>query len=252
MKLLFLGAGSAFTIGDGNYQSNIILESDSGKKLLIDCGSDIRFSLNEQQLSYADISDIYISHMHADHIGGLEYFGYSHKFDPRCSTPKIYISEYFRDMLWQFLLGGMRSLNDRVAGIDDFFVIEHIKKDGFFCWENIQFKLIDTVHMTNGFYPEPSFGLFFDVNGKRVFITTDTQYTPDLLMPYYDEADLIFHDCETAPTKSTVHSHYQDLCQLPQEIKQKMWLYHYQPGTLPNATADGFLGFVTKGQKFEL
>jgi len=30
-----------------------------------------------------------------------------------------------------------------------------------------------------------------------------------------------------------------------------MWLYHYQDGELPAAVADGFAGFVAKGQVFE-
>jgi hypothetical protein len=30
-----------------------------------------------------------------------------------------------------------------------------------------------------------------------------------------------------------------------------MWLYHYNPGHLPDARADGFRGFVKKGQVFD-
>ncbi len=69
MKLTFLGSGSAFTMN--NRQSNMILEDD-GKILLIDCGTDIRHSLHQQDLSYKDIDAVYISHLHADHIGGME------------------------------------------------------------------------------------------------------------------------------------------------------------------------------------
>ena len=43
IKLTFLGSGSAFTIEDDNFQSNLLLEDlATGKKLLIDCGSNIR------------------------------------------------------------------------------------------------------------------------------------------------------------------------------------------------------------------
>jgi len=68
---------------------------------------------------------------------------------------------------------------------------------------------------------------------------------------YLDQADIIFHDCETSPFKSTVHAHYEDLTTLPTAIKNKMWLYHYQRGTLPNARKDGFCGFVKRGQIFD-
>lgn len=65
MKLIFIGSGSAFTVGADNYQSNRILEDDSSKKLLVDCGSDARFALHELGLSYKDIEAVYISHLHS-------------------------------------------------------------------------------------------------------------------------------------------------------------------------------------------
>jgi len=42
-KLTFLGAGAAFTMD--NFQSNMLITSDLGKHLLIDCGGDVRHSL---------------------------------------------------------------------------------------------------------------------------------------------------------------------------------------------------------------
>ena len=39
MRLTFLGTGSAFTMQ--NFQSNMLLE-DGGRRLLIDCGGDVR------------------------------------------------------------------------------------------------------------------------------------------------------------------------------------------------------------------
>ncbi len=49
-RLRFLGSGNAFTVGDGNWQSNMLIESDAGRRLLVDCGSDARLSLAEQGL----------------------------------------------------------------------------------------------------------------------------------------------------------------------------------------------------------
>src|SRR5260221_14280167 len=96
----------------------------------------------------------------------------------------------------------------------------------------------------------PSFGLFFKMNSTQIFITTDTQFTPDQLDPYYKAADVIFHDCETSIKPSTVHSRYDQLIHLEKSIKEKMWLYHYN-GYPPNdAIANHFKGFVTRGQIF--
>ena len=65
-KLIFLGTGSAFTVGDGNWQSNAILEiyyddraPDKPYRILIDCGGDVRHALHEQGLGFNDI-DVYV------------------------------------------------------------------------------------------------------------------------------------------------------------------------------------------------
>ncbi|MBV6622351.1 MAG: MBL fold metallo-hydrolase [Rivularia sp. (in: Bacteria)] len=252
-KLLFLGSGCAFTVGTDNYQSNMLLIGDNRKKLLIDCGSDIRYSLYRENLSYLDITDIYISHIHADHIGGLEYIGFSSKFNPGCEKPRLYTDKEIMDNLWNHSLsGGMKYIENRIATLEDFFQPVKIDEDKVFFWNNIQFQSIKVIHVNSGSVVIPSYGLFFAINGFKVFITTDTQMHWNSLGKYYLQADIIFQDCETAKFPSGVHAHYQELLKLPVSVKNKMWLYHYQPGKLPNAKRDGFCGFVERGQEFDL
>lgn len=249
-QLLFLGSGSAFTVGADNFQSNLLLTSARGNRLLIDCGSDIRFSLHSQGYSYLDITDIYISHLHADHIGGLEYIGFSTKFDPRCPKPNLYLSKELESELWErSLAGGMRSVQGDLVSLDFFFNVCPVEATRSFEWEDIQFNLVKVVHVDNGYFVVPSYGLGFEVNRMQVFLTTDTQL--HRCLEDYARADLIFQDCEISFSPSGVHSHYQELVQLPLEIKSKMWLYGYQPGELPHATQDGFKGFVKRGQLFD-
>ncbi len=252
MKLMFLGSGSAFTVGADNFQSNLLLINDQNRKLLIDCGSDIRHSIHYAGFSHLDLTDIYISHIHADHTGGLEYVGFSTKFDFRCSRPKLYLSENLVKELWDnSLAGSMRSIQGEVAELETYFEIQKITKNDYFIWENIKFQMAPTVHITDKYDHIYSYGLFFQLNGIKVFFTTDTQFCPELIGHWYDHADLIFHDCETTKNKTGVHAHYEDLLQLPIEIKNKIWLYHYQPGKLPDAQLEGFCGFVKRGQIFD-
>lgn len=253
MKLLFLGAGSAFTLDKANFHSNMLLLADNGEKLLIDCGSDARFSLFEQGYTYKDISDVYISHLHADHAGGLEWLAFSTKFDPSCQKPTLHIHKTLAPSLWQNVLyGGLSSISGEVVNLSSFFNVNTIKMDKGFHWQNIYLQLVQMLHVPKAFSIAYSYGVFFTVNRKTIFITTDTQFSPHLYEYYYKNADLIFHDCETALVPSTVHSHYQELCTLPDDIKSKIWLYHYNSGEKPDAKSDGFLGFVAKGQVFEL
>jgi len=252
MKLIFLGSGSAFTVQDNNYHSNMLLVAPNDKKLLIDCGADVRFSLNEIGLTYKDINDVYISHLHSDHAGGLEWLGFTHKFDATAQRPRLYINEHLVNELWDHVLsGGMRSLQGEIACLNTYFDVRPVHSNGFFEWNGITLRTVQTVHIVDGFKIAPSFGLLFKANDTKVFITTDTQFAPNQIMDFYNMADMIFHDCETTPHyKSGVHAHYTELCTLDEATKKKMWLYHYNPGKTQNPEADGFRGFVQKGQVF--
>lgn len=93
MKIKFLGVGPAFTTAE-HYQSNMLITAGSGKRILIDCGSDIRFSLREAGIQFRyfgrEIDAIYVSHLHADHIGGLEAAALVSFFDVESPKPGLF------------------------------------------------------------------------------------------------------------------------------------------------------------------
>jgi ribonuclease BN (tRNA processing enzyme) len=253
MRLLFLGSGSAHTVAADNFQSNMMLISDGGKRLLIDCGSDIRWSLAKQGLSYFDITDIYVSHLHADHVGGLECIGFQTRFDSRCRRPTLYAEESLIAPLWNHSLrGGMGIITDMETTLDAFFEVQSVSARQPFDWEGARLCPIPTLHVSGRESVVHSYGLLIEHEGCKAFLTTDTQSTPARLGECYENADLIFHDCEIAATRTGVHAHYQELLQLPERLRRKTWLYGYGPGRLPDALADGFCGFVRAGQSFEL
>jgi len=252
MLLTFLGCGAAFNIGVNQFQSNMLIE-DQGKRFLIDCGSDIRHSLHKIGLSYRDISGVYISHLHADHCFGLEWLGLNCFFDKNMTAPELYIKDTLADDLWNHTLKGcMTNLGNFESEFSTYFDIQLINKEDVFCWNGTNFSLVQVVHCVVGDKLIPCYGLFITTKQQKTFISSDTQFTPDRLMSYYKEADLILHDCETSINHSGVHAHYKDLCTLDRDIKSKMWLYHYNDGSLPNAVEDGFAGFISRGQVFEI
>lgn len=252
MKLTFIGSGSAFTLGTGNYHSNMLLTNDDNRHLLIDCGSDARFALNELGLTHRDITDVYVSHLHADHVGGLEWLAFTTRFDPSCQKPNLYLCDTLVERLWQHTLsGGLSSLQIEIATLDSYFKVHPVKSNSNFTWSGIKFSIVQSVHIISGYTVVPSYGLIFKVDDINVFITTDCQFAPNQIRDYYEMVDVIFHDCETTPFKSRVHAHYEELLTLPDSIRRKMWLYHYNPVSLPDAVKDGFRGFVKKGQVFD-
>jgi ribonuclease BN (tRNA processing enzyme) len=251
MKLTFIGTGSAFTVGQGNYHSNMILETGSHKKLLIDCGSDARLALDDLNLSYKDIHSVYISHLHADHCGGLEWLAFRKKFASPSSKPNLYLHPALKECLWKILSVSLNPFQDEKIELSTFFDVHEIENHQFF-WEQHDIKIFQTVHIKKDSKLMPCYGLVVKGDEQTFLITTDTQFTPEVLLPLYQEVDVIFQDCEISSERSGVHAHYTELKGLSPEIKNKMWLYHYQPLPLPDARADGFRGFVKKGQSFEL
>ena len=273
-KMTFLGTGSFFSTN--NYHTNILLERE-GKSLLIDCGTDIKHSLIEAGKSPADIDAVYISHMHQDHAGGLEYLGFYAYFVAQ-KKMGLYLSQELESPVWNTLSAGMAYLDDLDADLSTYFDVHTVNgymNNNRFMWNGIEFEKIASRHI----WPKDaglavrrpiqslmSYGLRFRFNGKKVWVTTDScdarfaekEDWWDVYGPYqsnaepYYESDIIFHDCETYEC-SNVHSRYSALKKFPVGIKKKIWLVHYQDlgDKMPNAVADGFAGFVKKGQVYE-
>lgn len=262
MKITFVGVGSmAADIDVG--QSNILIESQ-GKLLLFDCGMTALYLLRKMGLDHNSLDAIYVSHLHCDHAGGVEIMGNMRYFDPNSpSRPLLFMERQLMNALWnKTVSGGLETIEGKVMDLGDYydcrpFVLD--EKDPVypdkFEWQGLLFEPIQTVHIMSGRKIQRSYGVMIHervgCKNYKTFITADTQFAPYQLRCFYDRADVIFHDCETTPYKSGVHANYVDLLELPEETRGKMWLYHYnQPKPPQDAVADGFCGFVTRGQTF--
>ena len=240
MKITFVGTGSAFTTK--NFQTNTLI-SRNDKNLLIDAGGDIRFSLGKLGLSYKDINALYITHLHNDHIGGCEYLAFCTYFTPNCEKiTLIGNSDLIREAWNTSLKGGLKSIQGKKTVLDDYFDTQMIKKNGKFFWEDIEFHIVQSVHIMDEYSIVPSFGLMMidPDTKKKIYYTGDTQFCPNQISSFYDQADLIIHDCETTPYKSGVHANYLDLVTLPEATKKKMMLQHYQDNIIDPKMADGW------------
>ncbi len=254
MKLIFLGTGSSFIVGEDNYQSNMILVADDGDTLLVDCGTDARHSSFEQGFTPENINNVFITHLHADHAGGLEWLAFSKYFNEALDRPNLFIADTLVKELWEdSLKAGLGSLIGEESSLETFYKVHALGRNDTFQWQDAEFAHVQTLHVMNGRYIVPSYGLCINRQGYKALITGDTQFCSKLWLPFYGEADIIFHDCETTLAhESGVHPRYEKLATLDPAIKAKMWLYHYNPGKRPNPVKDGFAGFVLKGQSFDI
>lgn len=280
MTIKFLGSGSAFVRADENFHSNILITDtqeqevletsehttlNTGEKktitkhLLIDAGTHINESLYFHGLEATDIHAIFITHNHADHNGGLEYIGFKTYFIPPFGSkkPVLFGMTSVLDTLWNHTLkGNMGSLNEKRVGLQEYFEVLAIKPKQSFNFMNTQFIPVRMTHVVDDIMEVPAYGLKWAADNVKFFFSGDTQFDFWRLMPFWEEADIIFQDCEMAEYPDGVHAQLHQLIKIPEKYKRKMWLYHYslQDKTYQELEAKvleaGFAGLVKRSQEF--
>lgn len=255
IKITTVGCGNAFSYK--NFNQSFVLE-ETGNRLLIDCGTRTPLALKEAGIDLESIDAIYISHAHADHVGGLEEVAflrydwmnrpihYSETEKPY--APKLIANEKLMTELWDHTLkGGLDSMEGFDANLETFFEPISVKGNQSFKWGGWTFDLVQQVHIMTGSVIKNTFGIMLSKKGhKTVYFTTDSQHcSPRQMEVFYQKADIILQDCECTGVKpnekefifgSGVHANYGQLAgyesansvKLSPEIKAKMWLSHYQ------------------------
>lgn len=246
MKITFLGSGGAFSRIKENYQNNAIIEmEDDGYRLLIDCGTTALESLSQlegfEDAPHHKVDGVLITHIHADHVGGLEELAFRNYFLEDKRKIDLFISPALLPTrsgqagdgtdLWENCLkGGLQHIQDAEsnplrATLDTYFNVVMSNK---FQIRESSFTLFKTEHVPG----KTSFGFYItETNEGSEDNPTMTLFSADakiLDSSLYNLADVIFHDCAFFPKyPSTVHTHFEELCELPLEVRKKIKLMHY-------------------------
>jgi ribonuclease BN (tRNA processing enzyme) len=293
MKLKVIGCGSALDVGTTLGNQSFLLEHRD-EKMLIDCGRTTPEMLKRAGIDVKDITYIYISHLHNDHCGGLEWVALS-RYDwlkkpthasefENCVAPILVGNRQVIDELWNSSLkGGLNTMAGFESNLETFFKIETVSLNENLIFGGVEINLIQQVHIMAGNIILPSYGLFINGKKQKMYLTTDAQYfQPEQVRIFYDKADTIIQDCEcigvdtvelTMDFKSGVHANYAQLAgwesanamKLSQDIKNKIWLSHYQDFVTKEqdykgnhviwdslAKVDSLAGFLKVGQEFEI
>lgn len=231
MKITVLGCGDAFSRKLGT--TSFLVEQGT-VKLVIDCGAAVPAQV-DALVGLENITHYFISHVHGDHVGGLEEVAFRNYFQHK-RTPCLLLGSDLIPTLWtDYLVGSLRDLltpdgqTNMVASLATYF---YVSQCGTMKWYEIKegdlnFVLYQTKHV--GVKSNYSILIRNNLTEKQAYFTCDC--VVENKHPYRS-ADLIFQDCSVTPKyPATVHTHVEDLVTLPQEVQEKMILVHYGDST---------------------
>ncbi len=222
-EVIVLGVGDAFT--ERYFPSALLLHCDD-TFLAVDCPDLYRRVLREageragRSLSASLVDRCLITHLHGDHVNGLEMFAfYKHFVDQR--SLELITSEPVRRELWPGRLApSMGVLWDgtdyRSLAFDDYF--QHR------CLEPGTPLQVGPFHIEARFTKHhiPTCALRVRAADRSFGYSCDTAFDPELV-EWLSGADLIVHETNLGPA----HTDYASLATLPADLRRRMRLIHY-------------------------
>lgn len=237
-----LGTGNAFA--KAYYNNNALLET-GGRTLLLDCGTTAPRALYELGIRFDAIDAILVSHIHADHIGGLEEFAFQCKFIYR-RKPVLYIASQLVEPLWEHSLrGGLEQ--DGFHSIDDYFEVRTLEAGvPAELLPGLKVELVPTRHIPG----KTSFSVLLN---DFFFYTADMVFDRELLERLVSErgVSVIFHDCQLHPP-GVVHADLSKLLTLPEELQKIIYLMHYSDDQPDFVGRTGFMTFIEQHKFYDI
>lgn len=212
--MLGCGSSDATTL----WNTNALLTTPSGN-LLIDCGYTIKYALQEQGMSFSNIDAIFITHIHGDHVFGLERLAFESRFSKQ-GRKTIFLPRALYDDLWHHTLKGSLGLVDGCEqSLSDYFDVVLVDEQFHFHTHTVQ--LIDVPHIKD----KNAYGIVID---DYLFYSGDTLPIPEVVNNLTFEVG--FHDAQLGGY-NPVHSCFDELRVLYSEnVCKKLYLMGYEDG----------------------
>ncbi len=168
LQIQMLGTGSAFA--KTFYNTSALIRSNE-MNFLIDCGATTPRSLHEIGVEPDQIDGIIISHIHADHVGGLEEIAFRLLYQYKNKKTKLFLTESLAGVLWENTLkGGMYNPTDGFSRLEDYFEVILLEENvPVTILPGLTIEIISTLHIPH----KLNYSLF--ING-RTFYSADSQF----------------------------------------------------------------------------
>lgn len=278
MTLRLFGAGGAFSRRYGTTCSMVTLRS--GERYLLDCGRQAPDQLHAAGLVWHDLDGQIVTHVHGDHVYGLEDFAFIRYFESRGddlatslggTMPRLVAHSAVRAEVWETLAPSLRYLNDGHGNLQSgtlghyFDIVEpaSVEAPHHNPWNHAErFSVgdLDMVARESMHVPgKPSCSLEFRIDADRssdriAWWSGDCTVDPAFLTAIEPRTTVFFHDCTFVDYPGQVHGFFEKLERLPERVRRKMVLMHHEDNlelNRPRVEAAGFR-VAMPGQIYDL
>ncbi|GFZ83163.1 MBL fold hydrolase [Paenibacillus marchantiophytorum] len=215
MKITFLGCGDGFSVEQGH---NSALLTFGDTNLCIDFPESNHWGLHQLGMQLNQIEHIFITHLHEDHVNGLQKLALFHKVYPGKVKPRLYIPIGLKDDLWQILRHGLELTTRGKRVFEDYFDLVAVENE--FEIAGVRFELIQTLHVLDML----SYGLLCK---PYFYFSGDTRLDAGYLLQISEEVQTIYHECHMQDDQLPSHTSLEEVLTLPETIQKKMILMHY-------------------------
>ena len=233
MNLEMIGNGTGLCVRRDN--NNCLVRGT--RTTLIDCGTTALRALAQSGVDPTDIDAILITHIHADHVGGLEALAYYYKYVANGYRCRLVLTERIAELLWEHSLrAGLEQDSLGPTCLEDWFEVV-ICPENTYTLGDCTFEFIPSQHVEG----KPSYSIDIRDEYTRVFYSGDLAphwHSKLKWVIFRDEEyhyDAIFHDVQffDAGPGRNIHCTYDELVACyPLSMRNRLYLMHL-PDRIP-------------------